>query len=96
MGLFKRSKGDKPYTADFCKGQIWKMLPTDRSHVTKPYYVEILEVSDGRIVTNIPGEHSLEITKHGKNPNWDYHIKRMVFEGSREEYGKLIFNQQLT
>lgn len=78
---------------DFIVTDIWRMLPTDRSHVSQPYYVEIIQVSEGGIVTNIPGKHKLFITKFGDSPNWDYHIKRMEYVGTSKDFGHLLSNQ---
>lgn len=72
-------------------GAIIKMDPASRSHAKSFYYVEILTVGEDKIVTNIPGEHSLEITKDN---NWDYHLPRMKYIGDKEQYGYLLLNQK--
>ena len=68
-------KKDKPKSklkiTDFKVGQIYKMSLASRSHAIKHYYVEIIEVGEDFIVTNIPKMHSLKIFKGN---NWDYHI----------------------
>lgn len=85
MRLLKLS----PYS--FKVGEIYKMSVASRSHVKSPYYVEITEVGNDYIKTNIPGNHSTKI-KIGEN--WDYHILRMRFVGSDSLSKKLIYNQK--
>jgi hypothetical protein len=60
MGVFK-SNYFVVHDFTFTVGQIFKMAVASRSHVTKPYYVEIIEVGENYIVTNIPGQHSFKI-----------------------------------
>lgn len=79
-------------------GDIYKMTVASRSHVKEPYFVEIIEVGEGYIVTNIPGHHSLKISKSntgGTVNNWDYHIPRMIYVGKKADYDHLIKNQKL-
>jgi len=73
-------------------GAIVKMDVGLRSHVQSFYYVEIIEITPGKIVTNIPDEHSVEITKDN---NWDYHLPRMTYIGDKSQYGYLILHQKL-
>ncbi len=75
--------------------QVWKMNVAERSHVTAPYYVRIILVGIGEIVTSIPGAHSLTISQHGENANWDYHIPRMEYVGTMESHGHLLFDQNI-
>ncbi len=75
----------------FKVGQIYLMAVGPRSHVKSPYYVEIIEVGKDYIVTNIPGEHALEIEK---NNNWDYHIPRMEYVGTKSTHGHLLLDQK--
>lgn len=53
-----------------------------RSHVKKPYYVEVIEVGSWYIVTNIPNYYSVKIY-YGNN--WDYHIGRFEEIGRYSE-----------
>ncbi len=73
-------------------GAIVRMSVAKRSHVVKPYYVEILKVSSDEIITNIPGEHKLSISK--KNGNWEYQLSRMTIIGDKIKHGYLILNQK--
>ena len=59
----------------FKVGQIWEMIPWERSHVKKPYPVEIVEIGDDYIVTSIPKGHELKISFDN---NWDYHFPRFI------------------
>lgn len=95
MSILSKNKTFKVDNFVFQAGQIFKMNVAARSHVNHPYYVEIIEVGENYIVTNIPGEHSLKITKEGTNPNWSYHIPRMVYVGDKKDYGHLIRGQEL-
>ena len=61
--------------SDFTIGDIYKMNVASRSHVLKPYYVIIKNVTDYYIETLVPGEHSLKI--HINTFEWGYHIPRM-------------------
>jgi len=70
-------------------GAIIKM---DAGYYTKsPYYIEVLEVTPDKIVTNIPGEHKLEM----KGSTLEHHLKRMTYIGHKDRYGYLIQNQKL-
>lgn len=75
----------------FKVGGIYRMHPANRSHVRTPYYVEVIEIGNDFIITNIPGKHSLRIVK---GSNWDYHIPRMEFIGTQETHGHLLLNQE--
>ncbi len=77
---------------EFIVGEVYKMNVASRSHVTKPYYVIIEEVGKNYIITNIPNEHSLIISK---DTNWDYQVPRMDYVGCDEESKKLLYNQDL-
>ena len=81
--------------SDFKEGEIYKMDATPHSHVTKPYYVEIITVAKDFIQTNIPGHHSLYISKLPEINNWNYHIPRMTFVAKKETHGHLLLNQLL-
>lgn len=87
MGLFRKNILEQIHV-----GAIVRMGLASRSHVSSFYFVEILEVNDDKIVTNIPGKHSLVISKDN---NWDYHIPRMKYIGHKAQYGYLIMNQKL-
>lgn len=87
--------------SDFKVGQVYKINVASRSHVTQPYYVEILEVNNSfidkinssyYIVTGIPSGHTLKITPDN---NWDYHIPRMTYMGTKEQCKYLINNQNV-
>lgn len=81
----------------FAAGQILKMDVASRSHVSQPYYVEVLEYNpyakDGEVkmVTNIPGKHSCKMIV---GSNWEYHLPRMTVVGMKEKYGHLLNNQK--
>lgn len=94
MNIFKK-KLLKVKDNSFKVGQIYKMNPTKHSHVNKPYFVEVIEVGTDYIVTNIPFEHTLKITKEGVLPNWDYHISRMEYAGEKGTHYHLLLNQKL-
>lgn len=79
--------------SQFRKGQIYKMNPASRSHVDKPYYIEILKTGFNFIITNIPEYHSLKIEY--PSFKWDYHIPRMEYIGDDSEARKLIYNQNI-
>lgn len=79
----------QPY--NFKKGEVYKMDVAERSSVKHPYYVIIKDVGIDFIVTDIPGKHSLKITKGN---NWDYHTPRMTFIGSDKLSKELIYNQK--
>ena len=74
----------------FKVGQIYKMNPASRSQVKQPYYVEIIEVGEDYIITNIPERHSLKIS-YGNN--WDYHYPRFEYVGMKDVMGYLLWNQ---
>ncbi len=76
----------------FVLNGIYKMSPASRSHCLHCYYVEIIEIAKDYIVTNIPGMHSLKITK---NENWDYQIPRMKYIGTGHEHAHLLKNQNI-
>jgi len=82
----------------FKVGQVIKMSVAKYSHVTKPYYVEVIEYNEGakegqvKMKTSIPGEHALEMTV-GKE--WDYHYPRMEIIGDKSIFGHLLKNQKL-
>lgn len=78
---------------DFKVGQVYKMTVASRSHVKKPYYVQIVMVGEDFIKTSIPGEHSLIISKDN---NWDYHIPRMRYVGNLRRDLALTEDQTLT
>lgn len=78
---------------DFKVGEIYKMKVASRSHVKKPYYVQIIEVGDDFIKTNIPNKHSLKICKG--NGNWEYQTERMEKVGTIKTHLNLLFNQDL-
>ena len=68
------------------------MAATERSHVTNPYYVVITKVSKMFIETSIPEHYYRKIEK---GINWDYHIPRMTFVGTKKTHGHLLYNQKL-
>lgn len=80
------------YPKDFKIGEVYKMKVGSHSHVKHPYFVEIIDVDEKSITTNIPGEHSLNI-ELGKN--WEYHIPRMEFVGTISSHPHLLLNQKL-
>lgn len=83
---------------DFKKGQVIKMAVGPRSHVTKPYYVQVMfynpkaKFLDTIMITDIPGQHRLDMFV-GKN--WEYHKPRMTIVGTVETHGHLLHNQPL-
>ena len=77
----------------FLVNHIYKINPTNQSHVKTHYYVEIIETGYGYIITNIHEYHSLVIDKTITNENWSYHIPRMEYVGSYKDYKHLLFNQ---
>lgn len=77
----------------FKLNHIYRMNVGERSHVKNPYFVEIIDIGKSHITTNIPGNHSLVITKEGDCPNWDYHIERFSYVGDKEKNGHLLINQ---
>lgn len=76
---------------DFKCGQVYKMDVADRSHISKPYYVQIIEVEDSYIKTWIPNKHDLVISYPGEQ--WDYHVPRMTLIGSGKEDQELVYGQ---
>ncbi len=81
----------------FKKGQVIKMDVAERSHVTTPYYVEIIyfdekasKEGDLIMITSIPGQHECKMILGN---NWDYHQKRMTIIGDKSKYGFLLYNQ---
>lgn len=84
------------FSSNFEAGQVLQMTPG--YHTTKPYYVEVVfynaEAKDGEVkmITRIPGEHSLDM-KVGSN--WEYHYKRMKIIGSKKQFKHLLHNQKL-
>ena len=93
FGLFKK-KLKELHIADFQVGQIYKMYVAERSHVSVPYHVEIIEVGEDFIVTNIPDYHSAKIEQNSKWENWSYHIPRMEYIGEKKDFGHLLLNQK--
>ncbi len=79
--------------SDFSCGEIYKMNVASRSHVCAPYYVEIIEIGKDFIVTNIPSQHSLKISK--QDGNWDYRIPRMEYVSKKNTHGHLLLNQNI-
>lgn len=59
--------------SDFKIGHLYQMSPG--YHTRKPYYVQVIEIGEDYIVTDIPERHSTKI-KMGEN--WDYHIRRFT------------------
>lgn len=89
--LYEKGTNKRPLC--FKIGQVYRMLPTRASHVTKPYYVIIKDVGVKHIITDIPKEHSLTIT-YG-TATWNYHMNRMEYIGDDASCKKLILNQDL-
>jgi hypothetical protein len=79
---------------DFKVGQVYKMAVASRSHVTKPYYVYILQVKRNGIETNIPNHHMLWIEFNSLQ--WEYHIPRMTYVGmdTDPKIKRLLYNQE--
>lgn len=86
------------YVPKFKEGQVIKMAVASRTHVIKPYYVEVLfyneyaKEGEIKMTTNIPGEHECNM-KVGNN--WEYHYPRMTIMGTKETHGHLLNNQTL-
>lgn len=83
---------------EFKIGQVLKMSVANRSHVTQPYYVEVVEYypnaeqGEVKMVTHIPGEHSCRMVV---GSNWEYHQPRMTIVGDKKRFGYLLINQKL-
>lgn len=73
--------------ADFILNGIYKIVPGERSYERKSYYVEVIEIGNDFIVTNIPDKHSLII----QGPNWEYQTNRMTYIGKNRDF---LFNQE--
>lgn len=98
--IFKRGKRKSVSITpnEFAVGMILKMNVASRSHVSEPYYVEVIYYTTlsihGKVkmITSIPGEHKLEMTV---GSNWEYHYPRMEIIGHKSTYGHLLYNQKL-
>lgn len=78
--------------ADFKRGQVYQMAVASRSHVTVPYYVIVMNTGEDFIETGIPDHHNCMIKY--PSPEWNYHIPRMKYIGSRPEHKLLTFKQK--
>lgn len=96
MSLFKKTfpEIDWPPKSDksFIAGHIYKVNVASRSHVTKPYYCEVISYDGHTLITNIPDQHRFTIEKD--TFEWDYHTPRFEHIGDKETYGHLIYNQK--
>lgn len=71
-------------------GGVYKMNVGCRSHVSSPYYVEVISVTPSSFSTSIPKKHILVIDSN----NMSYHLPRMEYVGNKEEHKKLLLNQK--
>lgn len=69
------------------------MLPTKRSHVKEPYYVEVVYADEKSFTLSLPKHHTLNIEYD--TPTHEYHEKRMTIIGSKEDFGYLLCDQKL-
>lgn len=76
---------------NFVVGQVYELSPG--MYTTRPYYVEIIYVSDKKIITNIPNKLSLDIEIG--SATWNEKIPRMNYIGMVEDVGDLLINQEL-
>lgn len=89
MNSFNRHKLEKP--SDFMAGHLYEM--SSGYHTIRPYYVQVIEIGEDYIITDIPDHHSLKI-KIGEN--WDYHIERFTYIGKLNNSNHhLLMNQNL-
>ena len=74
------------------------MSVASRSHVIKPYFVEITyynplaKKGEVKMKTRIPKEHSLDWTIGN---NWEYHIERVMKVYPCDKFTHKLFNQKL-
>lgn len=72
-------------------GLVVKMMPTELSHVTEPYYAEVAYY-DGRVVVMTVPEGNTRVIDVGTD-TWKYHAGRMEIIGPKKEHGYLLLNQ---
>lgn len=70
-------------------GDVLKFGVASRSHVSKPYFVEVIAVDSDSITTSIPHLHSTKIPK-----NMRYHSNRAKYIGTIKENKNLVYDTE--
>lgn len=88
MNLFKK-KIEPIKFENVAVGQVYKFV---NGCYTKEYYAVVIYKDEEKFITNIPNEHSLDISL---NSNFNYHSKRMILVGNKDEYGYLVKSENI-